>query len=551
MTLSLKLFLTLFCTMLTGTQGQLLHEVQGQDGDDPQYYIDNIGLTNPQVSDFPPVGVVADFLSGPVGPYSRPGWSARRVKPGPQDNYEVYYEVLFTGTDNGFVVTDYDVVEVDMSGNFVRSIKAKLWEDEKKFNYDIDGDGNWQGLVVMEMLDGEATYFARNTVGGPLQYYIVDSYNTIGLTLDNDAQFGPTSNVAPAVTSDWEVIKVQKLDEDNYEVLLSNSGDYDVYQFNSEGNFVGYIKTKLWEDELKFNSDIDRDEETGSEQIFDDGGGTTLNSGKNTVGGYPQYYINNAIGLTNPQGVADFLSGPVGPLSRTGWSAIRVKIVENNYEVLFTAADNGFVVTDYDVVEVDMSGNFVRSIKAKLWEDEKKFNYDIDGDGNWQGLVVMEMLDGMQALNFGKITVGGPLQYYINNAIGLTNPPEGVADFLSGPVGPLSRTGWSAIRVKIVENNYEVLFTAADNGFVVTDYDVVEVDMSGNFVRSIKANLWEDELKFNYDIDGSFVSCGQQEKLWFDAGCACGGSDAGSPGSKAWCLSQKGIWNSKGCGAQC
>ena len=41
---------------------------------------------------------------------------------------------------------NYDVWKVDTSGNFVSSIKAKLWEDELKFNQDLNGDGD-TGLV--------------------------------------------------------------------------------------------------------------------------------------------------------------------------------------------------------------------------------------------------------------------------------------------------------------------------------------------------------------------------------------------------------------------
>ena len=35
------------------------------------------------------------------------------------------------------------------SGNFVSSIKAKLWEDEEKFNQDFNRDGD-TGLVTVE-----------------------------------------------------------------------------------------------------------------------------------------------------------------------------------------------------------------------------------------------------------------------------------------------------------------------------------------------------------------------------------------------------------------
>ena len=42
-------------------------------------------------------------------------------------------------------------------------------------------------------------------------------------------------------------------------------------------------------------------------------------------------------------------------------------------------------------------------------------------------------------------------------------------------------------------DDYEVLWTHPTGN----KYDVWKVDASGNFVSSIKAKLWEDELKFN------------------------------------------------------
>ena len=51
----------------------------------------------------------------------------------------------------GLILVKYDVWKVDASGNFVSSIKAKLWEDEVKFGIDINGDGD-TGLVTVEAI---------------------------------------------------------------------------------------------------------------------------------------------------------------------------------------------------------------------------------------------------------------------------------------------------------------------------------------------------------------------------------------------------------------
>ena len=48
-----------------------------------------------------------------------------------------------------------------------------------------------------------------------------------------------------------------------YEVLWSHTGKYDVWKVDTSGNFVSSIKANLWEDELKFNQDLNGDGDTG------------------------------------------------------------------------------------------------------------------------------------------------------------------------------------------------------------------------------------------------------------------------------------------------
>ena len=67
----------------------------------------------------------------------------------------------------------YDVWKVDASGNFVSSIKAKLWEDEVKFGVDLNGDGD-TGLVTVEAIGSVHLKHGDNTYNGAPQYYIVD-----------------------------------------------------------------------------------------------------------------------------------------------------------------------------------------------------------------------------------------------------------------------------------------------------------------------------------------------------------------------------------------
>ena len=66
----------------------------------------------------------------------------------------------------------------------------------------------------------------------------------------------------------------------------------------------------------------------------------------------------------------------IDPNSNGGLNATQVEKNGDHYEVLLEHEN-----VKYDVWKVDASGNFVSSIKAKLWQDEEKFNQDINGDG--------------------------------------------------------------------------------------------------------------------------------------------------------------------------
>ena len=218
----------------------------------------------------------------------------------------------------------------------------------------------------------------------------------------------------------WSATQVEK-NGSHYEVLWTNptGKKYDVWQVNTSGNFVSSIKAKLWEDEEKFNQDINGDGDTGLVSV-EATGNAYLKHGDNTYNGAPQYYIvddtdtnivSSHIGLTR--------GGAKGPTSYTGWSASQVEKNGSHYEVLWTNPTG----KKYDVWKVNTSGNFVSSIKAKLWEDEEKFNQDINGDGD-TGLVSVQAIGGVH-LKHGDNTYNGAPQYYIvdgsNAPIGLTN----------------------------------------------------------------------------------------------------------------------------------
>ncbi len=53
-----------------------------------------------------------------------------------------------------------------------------------------------------------------------------------------------------------------------YAVLWSHTGGkYDVWKVNSEGNFVSKIKANLWEDEVKFNLNLNGDGHIGLQPV--------------------------------------------------------------------------------------------------------------------------------------------------------------------------------------------------------------------------------------------------------------------------------------------
>ncbi|AII86259.1 hypothetical protein [Planktomarina temperata] len=193
----------------------------------------------------------------------------------------------------------------------------------------------------------------------------------------------------------------------------------------------------------------------------------------------------------------------IGPNSNAGWSATQVEKNGGHLEVLWKHPTGN----KYDVWQVDTSGNFVSSIKTKLWEDELKFNQDLNGDGD-TGLVTVEAI-GNAHLKHGDNTINGAPQYYIvdgsNDPIGLTN---------GGQKGPTSYAGWSATQVIASESGgYEVLWSHTGG-----KHDVWKVDTSGNFESSIKANLWEDELKFGVDINLDGIDSGKKNNIYGSVG---------------------------------
>ena len=421
----------------------------------PQYYI--VDGTDA------PIALTVGGVSR--GPTSYAGGSATQVIANASGGYDILW-------DYG---SKYDVWKVDASGNFVSRIKAKLWEDEVKFGFDINGDSD-TGLVAVEAIGSVHLKHGDNTYNGAPQYYIVDGTDApIALTVGGVSR-GPTSYAGGSAT------QVIANASGGYDILWDYGSKYDVWKVDASGNFVSRIKAKLWEDEVKFGFDINGDSDTGLVAV-EAIGSVHLKHGDNTYNGATQYYIVD--GTDAP--IALTVGGVSrGPTSYAGGSATQVIAnASGGYDILW---DYG---SKYDVWKVDASGNFVSRIKAKLWEDEVKFGFDINGDSD-TGLVAVEAI-GSVHLKHGDNTYNGATQYYIVDG---TDAP--IALTVGGVSrGPTSYAGGSATQVIAnASGGYDILW---DYG---SKYDVWKVDASGNFVSRIKAKLWEDEVKFGFDING-------------------------------------------------
>jgi Ca2+-binding RTX toxin-like protein len=369
-------------------------------------------------------GIILKIDNTTIDPNSNGGLNATQV----QKNGD-YYEVLLEHEN-----VKYDVWKVNSEGNFVSSIKAKLWQDEKKFGVDINLDGD-TGLQPVEEIGSVHLKLGDNTYNGAPQYYIVDGIkDPIGLT-HGGAATRSTSYAG------WSATQVIASGDGGYEVLWSHTGGkYEVWKVSSEGNFLSYNKAKLWEDEKKFNFDINLDGDTGLQPV-EEIGSVHLKLGDNTYNGAPQYYIVD--GIKDPIGLTHG-GAATRSTSYAGWSATQVIASgDGGYEVLWSHTGG-----KYEVWKVNSEGNFLSYNKAKLWQDELKFGVDLNGDSD-TGLVTVED-------NGGVLLKHDDNSYFIvkgsNDPVGLTSG--------GASKGPTSFPGWSATQVEAsASGGYEVFWS--------------------------------------------------------------------------------------------
>jgi hypothetical protein len=290
-----------------------------------------------------------------IDPNSNGGLNATQV----QKNGD-HYELLLVHEN-----VKYDVWKFDASGNFVSSIKAKLWEDELKFGIDINGDGD-TGLVEIEDNGDVHLKHGDNTYNGAAQYYIInENDDPIGLTYAGWAIRSDSSN-------GWNVTQVEE-SGDGYQIFWSGpDGKYSVWNVDALGSIQSQVTAPLWQHEITFEHDLNGDLSKGLVTI-EDNGNINLAHGDNQYIGDAKYYIvkgnDNPISLTQG-GVAKSYA------SSNAWKFTQVEESGDGYQILLSGPDG-----KYSVWNVDALGSIQSQVTAKLWQHEITFEYDLNGDG--------------------------------------------------------------------------------------------------------------------------------------------------------------------------
>ena len=396
-----------------------------------------------------------------IDPNSNGGLNATQV----EKNGD-HYELLLVHAN-----VKYDVWKVDASGNFVSSIKAKLWQDELKFGIDLNGDGD-TGLVTVEAIGSVHLKHGDNTYNGAPQYYIVDStYAPIALT-----------NAGALVGSNgvWNATQVEESTNPSggFEVLwANNSGKTLVWKVDATGAYENTLSLSLLQKETTFEVDLDSDGYVGilGKPFLEANGNYKL------VEGGGQYHIvddnGDSIRLTN----AGALVGSNGV-----WNATQVEESTNpsgGFEVLW-ANNSGKTL----VWKVDATGAYENQLSLSLLQKETTFEVDLDSDG-YVGILGKPFLEANG--NYKLVEGGG--QYHIvddnGDSIRLTN-----AGALVGSNGV-----WNATQVEESTNpsgGFEVLW-ANNSGKTL----VWKVDATGAYENQLSLSLLQKETTFEVDLD--------------------------------------------------
>jgi Ca2+-binding RTX toxin-like protein len=317
-----------------------------------------------------------------------------------------------------------------------------------------------------------------------IQHHIDDGHVNDGIILKRDSV-----TIDPNSYAGWSATQVIASVGEGYEVLWSHSSKYDVWKFDTSGNFVSSIKAKLWQDEEKFNLDLNGDGDTGLQPV-EEIGGVHLKHGDNTYNGAPQYYIVD--GSNAPIGL-NVGGAPRGPTDGD-WNVTQVEDSGTGYEVFWSHNSGKF-----QVWKVDSSGSYETKVTAHLWQHENTFEVDLNGDGV-QGLRTIETIGDVH-LALGDNGYSGDTQYYIVDG---SNAPIGLS-VRGAPRGPTDGD-WNVTQVEDSGTGYEVFWSHNSGKF-----QVWKVDSSGSYETKVTAHLWQHENTFEVDLNGDGIDSGNND----------------------------------------
>ena len=393
------------------------------------------------------------------------GWNVTQVEES-GDGYEVFWT-----RDSG----RFEVWKVDDSGSYQSHVSAHLWQHEKTFRVDLNGDLTI-GLRTIEDTGDVHLALGDNKHSGDTQYYIVDGSNDPIAITKAGREKGPTDG-------GWNVTQVEE-SGDGYEVFWTrDSGRFEVWKVDDSGSYQSHVSAHLWQHEKTFRVDLNGDLTIGLRTI-EDTGDVHLALGDNKHSGDTKYYIvdgsNDPIAITK----AGREKGPTDG----GWNVTQVEESGDGYEVFWTR-DSG----RFEVWKVDDSGSYQSHVTAHLWQHEKTFRVDLNGDLTIGLRTIEDTGDVHLALGDNKHS--GDTKYYIVDG---SNDP--IAITKAGRERGPTDGGWNVTQVEESGDGYEVFWTR-DSG----RFEVWKVDDSGSYQSHVTAHLWQHEKTFRVDLNGDLT----------------------------------------------
>jgi hypothetical protein len=204
---------------------------------------------------------------------------------------------------------------------------------------------------------------AKGDSKGVSTHYVLDaSGNSIRLSSDY---------ITNLLVSGWVPIQVEGGEHfGGFEVLMTNEAwagtqfGYFSYRFNTESGLDGLKPESLARYESWFQFDLDGI------------GGTIISPGQvsmlTDISGN-QHHIDDGHGSVSIILKRDNVT--IDPNSYPGWNVTQVEDSGTGYEVYWSHSSGKFQVWKHDA-----AGNYVSHVNAHLWQHEKTFQVDLNGD---------------------------------------------------------------------------------------------------------------------------------------------------------------------------